>query len=270
MRSKLIGAASAAAIGLLAFGVANADPAPADTAVVPQGTVSGSYSYLTANHGANANIWSVQGAGIAPVMGDFSVQLKAGYDGLGLKGGDFNNWRVSGAASWDSARGRLGVNSGFDALNGLGTNLDFVNYGAYGEFYVGPRITLGLRGGGATGWASALGARSNDFNGGYVGGEGIYYLMPDLDAQGHVEYDTVGGLRQTNVGLQAEYLYSQDLPISGWVGYDYTHFDGAGVSLDDNKFSVGLRYYIGGSGSLVNHQRTGVDDWATAPLAFLR
>jgi hypothetical protein len=270
------GAACAAALAAFACGAAIADPtsapAPAAYAVVPQAVVGADYSYLSLNHGGSANSFGGEAGGIMPFGGGFSGQIVGAYHSLDLShgGGTLNNYNVGGDVAWSNDTGRIGVNVAYTGDNIRGANLDVTNYGVFGEYYAGDQFSLGLRGGGATvsassgGFGGVFGRGST--NGGYVGGEVVAYATPDFDVQGHVNYIGVSRGDQTTVGAQAEYLLSQSLPLSGWVGYDYATLSGSGFRENSNTFSIGLRYYFGGNGSLVQRQRSGVDGWGPAAM----
>jgi len=103
-------------------------------------------------------------------------------------------------------------------------------------------------------------------SGGYAGGEVVAYATPDFDLQGHVDYVGVNRGDQTTLGARAEYLISHSVPLSAWVGYDYATLRGGGLSENANTLSVGLRYYFGGGGTLVQRQRSGVDGWGPSPV----
>ena len=166
--------------------------------------------------------------------------------------------------------GRVGLNVAYTSDSTHGVNASVINYGVFGEYYANDQFTLGLRGGGATlsgstgGFGGVFGSGST--TGGYVGGEVVGYATPDFSVLGHVEYIGVKQGSQTSAGARAEYLFSESLPISGWVGYDYATLSGGGASVSSNTFRVGLRYYIGGGGSLVQHDRSGVDGWGPSAL----
>lgn len=269
MRLSLLAAVST--VGLLAAGAALADPAaPAssDTSVVAQGVIGGDYSYTSFNQGGgHANIYGGELGGIIPFGSDFSGQVTGGYHRLDGSGFGVNDWNVAGTVSWNQPWGRLGANVGYTNAGASGANVNATNYGAYVEYYAGDRATLGLRGGGTTLSANAFGMGSGSETGGYVGGQLLGYLMPDLALRGTVGYVGVSGGHQTTAGVRGEWLISEATPISAWVGYDYADFGGGGGSdLVGNTVSVGLKYYFGGSGSLQHHQRTGEDDWGPAPL----
>jgi hypothetical protein len=278
MYRYLTSAACAAALAAFACGAAVADPAPAPAAastsyaVVPQAVIGVDYSYLSLNHGGDANTFGGEAGGIVPFGGGFSGQVFGAYHSLDLShgGGTVNSYNVGGAAAWSDDMGRIGLNVAYTGDNTHGANLDVTNYGVFGEWYASDQFTLGLRGGGATLSASSGGFGgffgSGSTTGGYVGAEVVGYATPDLDVQAHVNYISVKKGNQTALGAQAEWLFSEDIPVSGWIGYDYTTLSGGGFSENVNTFSVGLRYYIGGGGSLVQHHRSGVDGWGPAAL----
>lgn len=266
MRTHLIAAASAAVLSLAAVAAASAQPASPDNAVVPQGVIGGDYSYVGLNDGlGNANVYGGELGGITPITSDFSGQVTGGYHRIDSHGFGANDWNVAGTVAWSQPWGRLGANVGYtnDSLAGASANI--TNYGVYGEYFA-DRFTLGLRGGGATGSASAFGFGTGSQTGGYGGAEAIGYLMPDLAVKGTVGYVGIDSGHQWTAGVRGEYLFSRDTPIAGWLGYDYSDIGGDGFSVHSNTFSVGLKYYFGGSGSLEHHQRTGVDDWGPSQL----
>jgi hypothetical protein len=270
MRNLLISATSVAALAMAA-GLASADPAApgADTAVTPQAVLGGDYSYSGLNQGlGHADSYGGDFGVVlpAPYSSDFSGQISGGYHRIESGGFGANDGNVAGTMSWDSTMGRLGANVGYASTNVRGASVDATNYGAYGEYYAGDRITLGLRGGGVTGAANAFGVGSASSTGGYGGGEAVAYLMPDLAARATVGYVGIADGHQWTAGLHGEYLFSETTPLSGWVGYDYSSIGAEGFAVHANTFSIGLKYYFGGSGSLERHQRTGEDDWGPSTI----
>ncbi|HTX50934.1 MAG TPA: hypothetical protein VME40_16280 [Caulobacteraceae bacterium] len=271
MRDLLLGVASAAAVSVLVIGAARADPpaaAPAgDNAITPQGVAGIDYSYVGLNQGlGNANVYGGELGGIVPFSQDFSGQVTGGYHRIASDDIGANDWNVAGTVSWDPHWGRLGVNVGYTDAGLLGASASVTNYGVYGEMY-GDQYTLGARGGGATLSANALGVSGSE-TGGYGGGEAIGYLAPDFAVRGTVGYVGFSGGNQWTAGVHGEYLFSETVPISGWVGYDYASLGGGGIgeTVQGNVFSIGLKYYLGGTGSLLHRQRTGEDDWGPAAL----
>lgn len=271
LRIQCLAAASAAVFAFAAATAVSAQPAASpDNAVVTQGVVGGDYSYVGLNDGlGHANVYGAELGGITPLNSDFSAQVTGGYHRVDSNGFGGNDWDVAGTVAWTRPWGRLGANVGYtnDSLAGVGGEL--TNYGVYGEYF-GDRFTLGGRGGGATGSASAFGFGTGSQTGGYVGGEAIGYALPNLAVKGTVGYVGIDSGHQWTAGVHGEYLFSEATPISGWVGYDYTDLGGDGFSVKGNTFSVGLKYYFGGGGSLQHRQRTGVDDWGPSQLDLNR
>ena len=274
MRLLFLAAASAVFGCLFANGTALADPPPdaSDTTIVPQGVIGGDYSHLWLNHGlGSSNVFGGELSGIVPLGPEFSGQVIGGYHRVEGSGAGANDWNVSGTVSWDTRVGRLGANVGYANTGLRNANADATNYGVYGEYYFGDLATLGLRGGGVTASANALGLGGGRSTGGYVGAEGIGYFTPDVAARGTLGYVGLAGRDRWTAGLRAEYLFSRTTPISGWIGWDYGMLGlGGGREVTSNTFSIGLKYYFGGSGSLEHRQRTGVDDWGPATLDLIR
>ena len=70
--------------------------------------------------------------------------------------------------------------------------------------------------------------------------------MPDLAFKGNIDYVEVGGGHVTNYGVSAEYLVSEDTPISVFGGYTRTYGSLAGVMIAlIFFFIVGLGVVIG-------------------------
>lgn len=246
-----------------------AAPAPA-SAPVPQVTIGADYSYISTNVGHNLNQFGGDISGVVPLgSSDFSLQGDGAYHYLTTSGVNINSYEAGGAITWHNSMGRIGAAvaySGFQSNNGGGSvNLNFVSYGAYGEWFAGDAFTLGLKGGGASvSGSSGMGGGFGNATLGYVGGQIVGYATPDLALSGTVDYigDSSGHL--TTAGAQAEWLVSRTTPISVFVGYNYDDFSG----VTANIFSVGAKWYIGGGPtSLVDHQRNGVDNWGTLPSA---
>jgi hypothetical protein len=276
MRNHLLAAASAVVLSAIGFGAAMADPAPASPgyAIVPQAVIGGNYSYIDLNHGGSANSFGGDAGGIVPFGGGFSGQIQGGYHAIDANhgGGTLNAYNIGGDAAWSSDMGRIGLNVAYAGDSTHGVNAGVTNYGVFGEYYFNDQFTAGLRGGGATlSGSGALGglSGSGSTTGGYVGGEVVGYLMPDLDLQGHVQYVGFKQGNQTSAGVLGEWLFSESLPISGWVGYDYADLSGGGAHLTSNTVSVGVNFYIGGDGSLLQRRRSGVDGWGPSALNII-
>jgi hypothetical protein len=266
MKGFLLTVSGAALLGALSFGAASAEQS---TAVVPSATVGVDYSYIDANHGlGHVNDYGVNGSGILPLGSNFVVQGDAGYHNLQASGTSVNNWTVGGSVAYTHALGRIGATVAYNAFDVSGANLNVTNYGAFGEWYVNDRATLGVKGGGATLSGSFGGFGLGNTTVGYAGGEALGYLTPDLSVSGSVDWAGKNGVNVTSGGVQGEYLISHQYPVSVFGGYTYTDLSGFGGGEQANTFSIGVKYYFGGNGSLVEHQRTGIDNWGPAVTAL--
>jgi hypothetical protein len=265
MRIRVLAAASAALLTILACNASSAAPTADDT-IVPQAVVGGDYSHVWLNQGlGGADVYGGQVGGIVPFTPDFSGQVVGGYHRIDSNGFGADDWNVAGDVAWALPTGRIGVNVGYVTSGLAGIDANVTNYGVYGEYYAAPQVTLGLRGGGVTGSINAPGVGGSR-TGGYVGGEAIGYVTPDFAARATVGYVGISSGHQWTAGIHGEYLFSEKTPISGWVGYDYSTIGANGFSISGNTLSIGLKYYLGGGGSLERHQRTGEDDWGPANL----
>ncbi|MGH7488840.1 MAG: hypothetical protein ACREMY_25045, partial [bacterium] len=70
----------------------------------------------------------------------------------------------------------------------------------------------------------------------------------------------------TDFGIEAEFLVSETFPVSIYGGYMYTdasiseNVNNPYLTGDDwttNTFYIGLRLYMGGAGTLMEHHRNG-------------
>ena len=217
MRTTLLGAACAAAVSILACPPALADPAPAggaaDNSVVTQAVVGADYSYVGLDQGlGRARVYGGEAGAITPFGADFSGQVTGGYHRIDSHGFGANDWNVAGTASFDPQWGRVGANVGYTSARLEDVGGHVANYGVYGEYYAGDEVTLGLRGGGLTGSANAFGVGTGSRSGGYVGGEAIGYVAPDLALTGKAGYVGVSHGHEWTAGAHAEYLFSQSTP----------------------------------------------------------
>jgi hypothetical protein len=81
--------------------------------------------------------------------------------------------------------------------------------------------------------------------------------MPDFAASLGVSYNHINhAIDETDVSLQGEYLLSEEIPVSGFVGYTFSSLsNGFGNA---NTIFVGIRLYTNSTGStLVERQRNG-------------
>ena len=250
MRIKLLAGVAAAAICTLAFGQASADPT---------GTVGGGYSYSDI-HGASGHLndWNINGSVAVPVVGAWTVQADGAYDNYtGSGSGSAHTAEVSGSVYWTGAKGRLGASAGYNELGSSGMTAHFENYGGFGELYATDHLTFGLKAGGLTG---------DGLHTAYVGAQAVAYVTPDIAVSGTIDHATLGSTNLTSFGAHGEYLVSQTMPISVGAAYTYTQL---GSATHLNTYSLTLKYYFGGKGSLVEHQRTGDETWGTKQTALV-
>src|ERR1700743_1703684 len=229
---RLIAGAYCAAILCLA-----ASPAAATSFA---GNLSGSYANFS-NGGGDA--WSVDGAAAATLDGGWGGEATAGYHHLSVGGwADLGN--VGGSLFWGDADVRIAAN-----VNYLDLSLfHLTTYGAGGEWYALPELTVSARGGGASGQFG--------IDGGYVGGDVKWYPMPDLSLNAGVDYINLSGFDHvTSEDIRAEWLVSETTPISVYGGYG--HAESSGGSQD--IFFIGIKIYTNDDGakSLVERQRGG-------------
>jgi len=251
MNLKLLAGACAAAACTLWVGQAMADPS---------GTIGAGYNYTTTpGFSGHIDDWNVNGSLAAPITSNITLQGDASYDNFSESGSSFHLTQVSGSGFWQGAKGRLGLTAGYNEFGASGFSFHFENYGAFGEFYATDKFTMGLKGGSLTG---------SGLNATYVGGEVIGYPMPNLALSGTIDYAGVSGSHINTYGAKAEYLVSETTPISVTGGYVYTDL-GGGFHL--NTWMIGAKFYFGGKGSLVDHQRSGAETWGTkqSALTFL-
>jgi hypothetical protein len=245
-----------ASVGALALCAALPGAASADIS----GTVSGSYANDT--NGGGGGLWNVGGSLTDKFAGDWGAEVTGGYHSLGL-GDGFGNldiWNVGGSVFWASMQGRLAATVNYYSTSNDGLNLNVTNYGAGGEWYLGPNFTVAVKGGGDTVNVSEFGGSGNA-SGGYAGGMLQWYVMPDLSLSGSVDYAELGGLNTTSETAKVEWLFSHSTPISVYGGYEHADSgsNGFGGLGGGDLFFVGLKFYFNGAsgGALVDRQRNG-------------
>lgn len=233
-----------------AFGLA---AGPALAAGDFSGTLTGNY----VNADIHTPYGSVSGDGwgglgeIQLGLGDTGVhaQADASYNALSFSGVDINVSTFDGSVFMPFDSGRAGATVGYTSLGGDASG-NQTNYGAFGEFWLGDNATLGAKVGGVSG---------NGSSAVYGGGEIIFYPMPDLALNG--EISSIGNGGENDYTASAEYLVSEDVPVS--VGGGYTYVDlGSGGGHADVWFAKAT-FYFGDAASktLVEHHRNGNLGW---------
>lgn len=250
LRTNLFGAACALALVSLA--------APA-SAMDFHGILDGGYSNYDFNHGGGStDDWHINGGAMFGLAPNWAAQVDAGYnDASGAS--DSNAWNINGAAFWRANAGRIGATVGYTSIDtnvtGIGT-VHATHYGAFGDWYAGRSITVGVKGGAFNG--------SGSTDGDYLGAQLTGYVMPDLSLTGSYDYTHIKhATNENDFTIQAEYLFSHRVPVSLYGGYTHSSFSNTG-GVDANVWFVGLRFYCDPvEGSLVDHQRGGAEIYGT-------
>jgi hypothetical protein len=187
-----------------------------------------------------------------------NLQFTAGDNHLDATGVDADFTTIKGDAFWRSAEGVFGGTvahhilsagasfGGFSAAGSASTT----SFGAFGEYFAAPEMTLSLKGGGFAG----------DFDGGYVGVGGKYYVLPNLSFgtdYNYVKPDLTKGIHQINV--DAEFMPFESTPFS--VGLGYTYLETAGLSSNAVSFSLKYRFGTASGSSLSAWDRSGPTQW---------
>lgn len=226
------------------------------------GTVSLDYENMDFYGGGfSANSWGGAAAGVVNVGGAWNIEADGSYHHASASGLDANNWSITGTAFWMDNKGRIGVQAGYDAGEGIATVHAF-NYGVVGEWFALPNLSIAVKGGGLTG--------SSGVNGYYAGLQGKAYIIPNLVFSAAIDYSRFSAFHETDYKLEGEWLVSQSTPISVFAGYSNSDFQGAGTDVD--IWMIGVRLYCNDppGTSLVDRQRSGTLGWAGAisPVAL--
>ena len=131
-----------------------------------------------------------------------------------------------------------------------------MTYGAYGEWYATDRVTLGVKGGGAS--ITNSGA---DTTFGYAGVQATGYLTRDFSLSGTYDWAGEDHINLNTASIQAAYQISRHYPLTVFGGWSYSDVSAGGSSLQGNGVNIGVKYTFGGEGSLEHHDRSGVDSW---------
>ncbi len=263
MAKHLFGAAAVAALGALWLTPAIAAP------VVTSGDVSGGYNYTSVNNsGGNSNDWTVNGSGVVPLGTNWAAQGNLGYSSISGSGQSENNTYGIASGFYANAMGRLGASVGYSQLNAHNVTVDVTSYGGFADWYANNQFTLSVRGGGISGTGHSQGTSANLSGADYVGGQVVGYVQPNLALSGTIDYLDIPiagtSIQTTSYRVGGEYLLSQSMPLAVSAGYSYETVNVLGFNADANVFSIGLKYYFGGNGSLEDHQRSGTESWGVA------
>jgi hypothetical protein len=189
-------------------------------------------------------------------------------------------WNFGGSLFLSFPGSRTGININYNTTTDFGS---LTNGGLFTEWYFG-NFTVAAKGGWLWGGGTPNGGRGN-----YLGANVAGYFVPNLYLGGSVTWaDLISGstgvgggyggpcfgptcgrrdFTATNFTLDAEFLVSQTLPISIFGGYTFTDYKVSenvsnpnlidGNDFSANTFFIGVRYYMGGMGSLIDMHRNG-------------
>lgn len=213
------------------------------------GTLTGDYSYVDLSGLPDTNIKGLSGEGEFALGAGVHAQGHAGYNYATLPGAHISNWNIGGSAYWRGTFGRAGaiVNYNDVNLSVLGS-AHTTNYGAFGEYFANDNFTFGIKSGGFSG----------DFNGGYVGVQVTGYVFADFAVSGAINYTHINRIgAETDLGIQGEYLLSEETPFSVFAGYTYSDLSDGGGHVSTFMVGVRLYYNTDGFSSLMERQRSG-------------
>jgi hypothetical protein len=257
---------------VLAAAALTAGPAAAATLTDFSGVLTTSFSSADNSETGSDTVksWLLGGSAAMPLstLDGLNAQFDASYTHNWADHASREDWNFGGSAFWAGMDGRIGINGSYSNYNRLG---HLTNGGAFAEWYFGPLTVMGKGG-----WLSSGGA-SFGGHGNYLGAGVTGYVMPDLAITGGLQWGDIvtgtgcqtcgrGDLRATAWEIAAEFLFSEDLGLSGYAGYTYQDNKGFGKDplthlfvteeTHDNIWRVGLRWYTGG-GSLSDRHRNG-------------
>ena len=189
-------------------------------------------------------------------------------------------WNLGGSMFLSYPGSRTGININYETMTDFGS---LTNAGLFTEWYLG-NFTIAGKGGWLWGGGTPNGGRGN-----YLGANIAGYFVPNFAVGGSVTWSDlisgstgVGGgyggpcygptcgrrdFTETNFTIDAEFLVSEAFPVSVFGGYTFTDYGASENSnnpsiseeMDNNSntFFIGVRYYLGGMGTLINMHRNG-------------
>jgi hypothetical protein len=280
-RTKLLGTACVFAAALAA------GPAAADTLAGFNGFADTQYAHnsFTSCSGCAARNEASLGLGMALPLADLpnlNWQMDAKYQHDWWTHNSQNHsqevWDFGLSPFWAGPESRFGLNLAYETITHFGHE---TNGGAFMEWYLSDVITLAAKAGYISDGGTPTGG-----TGEYIGGQALFYAMPDLAVSGHISYQggttssrqfsgavCVAGLscpsqgkHNTSFGIHGEYLPDEDVGLALNAGFTYIEFGGI-QNFKDTRFDFGLKYYTGvAGGSLENRHRNGsLRDWLRGP-----
>ena len=247
---------------VLAAAALTAGPAAADTLTGFAGVLTTSFESSDSSVSGTDTIksWLLGGSVAAPLsdIAGLNFQVDGSYTHNWATHFSEEDWNFGGSAFWASMESRIGANVSYSNFNGLG---HLTNGGAFGEYYWGA-ITAMAKGGWLSSGGASFGGHGN-YLGGAVEGDIPCRISPSPAAWIGRISSAAGGsrigrgdLRSTTAEVILEFLFFEDLGVSGYAGYRYTSDRIAPLDFHSNAWLVGVRWYLGG-GSLMDHHRNG-------------
>jgi hypothetical protein len=227
------------------------------------GNVNASYANLSARAG-DSSVWGGVARGNLAIMDPgINVEAKAGGDWLNLpKSGSSNTnlWDFGGDAYWRDYAGDFGGT--IEEIRLPDAHASSLSYGLFGEAFLGPAITLRLKGGEIT----------HDVGAWYGSAGLLAYPIRNVALGAGFDYAKVqhGGPELKDANVSAEYLPVPHVPVSVSLGYSYEKIGQTSGHID--VLSAGITVYLGGEGvdgSLRSRQRNGAVTWDGAPASLV-
>jgi len=275
--TKLLGTVSV--LATLAAGPAAADTLMGFAAIADVTYVNSSFDdddNGTSDDDDSQNTIGLGGAIAFPIdeIAGFNWELNANYFSSSTDEHSSITWNLGGSLFWAGPGSRFGVNINYNTLTDFGSQ---TNGGVFTEWYFG-NITAQAKGGFLWGGGTAAAGRGNYLGAGLAG-----YFMPNFGISASVAWadlitsatqlgpcygPTCGrrNLIHTDFGIEGEFLVSETFPVSIYGGYQFTDASIsanvsnpllAGDDFSTNTFYIGVRYYMGGQGTLIEHHRNG-------------
>jgi hypothetical protein len=273
MKMKLLGGAALAAIGSLWLTPALASPMMGVNTSGISGYVDGGADYQTlGSSGAgtteNASNWNVDGAVFVPIGTNWAVQANGGYNSFHIADETLGTWNIGGSVMYVTPRVRIGGTVTYAEQTFSPVRLDGTSYGAFGDWYANPWLTLSARGGGISVTASGFGMSAHIGTAGYAGAQIVGYPTPNIAINGTVDYLSIPiegtSFQTTSTGFGGEFRVFPKCPLSIGANYAYTNFRVLGENVNGSSFGFRLKYYFHGGDTLLDQQRSGAESWSTA------
>jgi len=231
-------------VGLVASPCAWASPAVSGEIAFDQGVLHSDGDNFYTDLGSGSLLLSFANPG-------FNLQADGSGGVLRAYGESAELWAGALHGFWRDPKGAIGVSAGYGSMALGGESIRIGTYGAFGEWYARPDLTLRIKGGG-------LNVKDYGQTGGHVGAGAEYYIIPRLGISAEGEYASYSGQHFSSLGASIEFQFWSKLPMTLSTGYQYTQ-NGGGSNT--GTLMVHLRYLFGVSGALVDLDRTGPLAW---------